>query len=212
LVDLGLILVFGLQHSGMARPGFKRWWTRVVPQWAERSTYVLASSLALATWLLLWEPIGGTLWRATGAVYYVVLATYFGGWLLLFYSSLLIDHLDLFGLSQAWHRFTGARHESPAFDAPGLYARVRHPIYLGWLLIVWAAPTMTYGHLLFAVGSTLYILVGARFEERDLVAEFGQRYVEYRRRTPMLIPRVSGNSDASDAERVARARAMRELP
>jgi protein-S-isoprenylcysteine O-methyltransferase Ste14 len=196
LVDIGLLVAFGLQHSGMARPAFKRWWTRVVPEWAERSTYVLASSLALAAWFALWEPIGGVVWNAgDGLAQKVVLKVYFLGWMLLLYATFVIDHFDLFGLAQVWRRWRGGAYQPPQFHAQGLYARVRHPIYVGWLLIMWAAPFMTVGHLVFALGSTAYILIGIALEERDLVAAFGARYVEYRRRTPMLVPRIRASRD-----------------
>jgi methanethiol S-methyltransferase len=199
LIDFGLIVGFGLQHSGMARPAFKRWWTRIVPEWAERSTYVLVSSLALVAWFALWEPIGGVVWSAKGEVAKtVILGLYAAGWLVLFYSSFLIDHFDLFGLAQVWRRWTGRPYQAPPFVVRNLYRYVRHPIYVGWLLIVWAAPTMTLAHLVFALGSTLYILIGIRLEERDLVATFGDRYVEYRRHTPMLVPRPGGSRLASN--------------
>jgi methanethiol S-methyltransferase len=197
-IDVALILAFGLQHSGMARPAFKRWWTRVVPQWAERSTYVLVSSLAMVAWFVFWEPVGGLVWRATGDVANaVVVGLYAAGWLLLFYASFLVDHFDLFGLAQVWRRWKGGRGHEPRFVVRSLYRYVRHPIYVGWLLIVWAAPTMTLAHLVFASGSTLYILIGIRFEERDLVATFGERYAEYQRHTPMLVPRPTGSRFAT---------------
>jgi protein-S-isoprenylcysteine O-methyltransferase Ste14 len=199
LIDVGLVIAFGLQHSGMARPAFKRWWTRVVPEWAERSTYVLASSLALAAWIGLWEPIGGVVWQVTSeGAKAAVFGLYAAGWLWLLYASFLVDHFDLFGLAQVWSRATGRPHAAPPFRVRGLYRVVRHPIYVGWLLIVWSAPTMTLAHLVFAIGSLLYILIGIRFEERDLVAAFGERYVEYRRRIPMLLP-GSGKSRPNDA-------------
>jgi methanethiol S-methyltransferase len=197
-IDVALILAFGLQHSGMARPAFKRWWTRVVPQWAERSTYVLVSSLAMVAWFVFWEPIGGLVWRATGDVANaVVVGLYSAGWLLLFYASFLVDHFDLFGLAQVWRRWKGGGYQGPRFVVRSLYRYVRHPIYVGWLLIVWAAPTMTLAHLVFALGSTLYILIGIRFEERDLVATLGERYAEYQRHTPMLVPRPTGSRFAT---------------
>ena len=174
-VDLALLAAFALQHSGMARPAFKRWWTRVVPQAAERSTYVLASNLAMLVLFCAWQPIGGVIWIASG-------------WALLLYATFLIDHFDLFGLSQVWRRFTGHAYEAPKFHTPGLYRLVRHPLYVGWLMIFWAAPTMTAAHLVFALGTTAYILGAIQLEERDLLAAFGRDYTEYRRRTPMLVP------------------------
>jgi protein-S-isoprenylcysteine O-methyltransferase Ste14 len=194
LVDVGLLVAFSLQHSGMARPGFKRWWTRIVPEWAERSTYVLLSSLAMIALFVLWEPIGGVIWSgATGAVYGAIVGLYIVGWVVLLYATFLIDHFELFGLAQTWRRWSGAAPEAPRFHTPGLYRHVRHPIYLGWMLIFWAAPTMTVAHLLFAVGTTAYMLIAIRLEERDLIDTFGARYLEYRRRTPMLIPAMTPN-------------------
>jgi protein-S-isoprenylcysteine O-methyltransferase Ste14 len=198
LIDIGLLAAFALQHSGMARPAFKRWWTRIVPEWAERSTYVLVSSLALVTWFVLWEPLGGLVWSVTDQIVFgAVVGLYFVGWVLLLYATFLIDHWDLFGLAQVWQHWTGKTHLPPPFQAHGLYRHVRHPIYVGWLLIVWSAPTMTGTHLVFALGTTAYILLGIRLEERDLVATFGQRYEEYRRRTPMLLPRISASRPAT---------------
>jgi protein-S-isoprenylcysteine O-methyltransferase Ste14 len=192
-IDLGLILVFALQHSIMARPAFKAWWTRFVPEPAERSTYILMSSIALGALFALWEPIGGTVWHAAdGAVREIVLGLYVLGWLLLLYTTFLIDHFDLFGLTQVWRQLTGKAYRAPQFHTPSLYKLVRHPLYIGWLTIMWAAPTMTISHLLFAVATTVYILIAIRYEERDLVGAFGERYELYREHTPMLIPRVPG--------------------
>jgi protein-S-isoprenylcysteine O-methyltransferase Ste14 len=189
LVDSGLLVAFALQHSGMARPSFKRWWSRIVPVWAERSTYVLLSSAALLAMFVYWEPIGGVLWRSTGGfAYAAAIGLNALGWLVLLYATFLIDHFELFGLAQVWRRWTGAADRGPQFHTPGLYRYVRHPIYVGWLLIVWAAPAMTAAHLLFALGTTAYILIGIRLEERDLIDTFGERYREYRGHTPMLVP------------------------
>jgi protein-S-isoprenylcysteine O-methyltransferase Ste14 len=190
-IDLGLLGLFAVQHSVMARPAFKRWWTRIVPEAVERSTYVLFSSLALIAMFLLWEPIGGVVWQATGAVRTAVIVVYLLGWALLLYTTFLIDHFDLFGLRQVWNRLRGNRYEPPKFYTPSLYKVVRHPLYIGWLTIFWAAPTMTVAHLVFALATTAYILIAIQLEERDLVAAFGERYVSYRRDTPMLIPRLS---------------------
>jgi methanethiol S-methyltransferase len=189
LVDIGLLVAFALQHSGMARPAFKRWWSRIVPEWAERSTYVLLSSVALLALFVYWEPIGGVIWSSTsGLGFGAAVGLNAVGWLVLLYATFLIDHFELFGLAQVWRRWTGAPDRGPQFHTPGLYRYVRHPIYAGWLLIVWAAPAMTAAHLLFALGTTAYILIGIRLEERDLIDTFGERYREYRRHTPMLIP------------------------
>jgi len=190
-IDLALLGLFAVQHSLMARPAFKRWWTRFVPESVERSTYVLFSSLALVALFWLWEPIGGVVWSAEpGLARNVVIAIYLLGWALLLYSTFLIDHFDLFGLKQVWRRLKGAAYVPPQFYTPSLYKVVRHPLYVGWLTIFWAAPTMTVAHLVFALATTAYILIAIQLEERDLVDAFGDRYVSYRRQTPMLIPRL----------------------
>jgi len=190
-IDLGLIALFALQHSIMARPAFKRWWTRLVPEAAERSTYLLMSCVALGALFAFWAPIGGTVWQVPdGAGRETLLGVYVFGWLLLLYTTFLIDHFDLFGLTQVWRQLTRQPYRAPQFHTPSLYKLVRHPLYIGWLTIFWAAPTMTISHLLFAVATTAYILLAIRFEERDLVSAFGERYVRYRERTPMLVPRL----------------------
>jgi protein-S-isoprenylcysteine O-methyltransferase Ste14 len=189
-IDLGLLAAFAVQHSGMARPAFKRWWTRIVPEPVERSTYVLVSSLAMAALFWFWSPIGGVVWETEGAARLSLLIIYGLGWALLLYSTFLIDHFDLFGLRQVWRRLNGDGYIPPKFYAPSLYKLVRHPLYVGWLVIFWATPTMTVAHLVFAVMTTAYILIAIQLEERDLVDAFGQTYVDYRRRTPMLVPRM----------------------
>jgi protein-S-isoprenylcysteine O-methyltransferase Ste14 len=174
----------------MARPAFKRWWTRIVPEAAERSTYVLASSLALIVLFIYWEPIGGVIWSVPeGAATTAMLGLYAFGWLLLLYTTFLIDHFDLFGLAQVWRNLRGGSYRPPQFRTPSLYRVVRHPLYIGWLIIFWAAPTMTIAHLVFAVMTTAYILIAIQFEERDLIDAFGSEYSSYKSRTPMLIPR-----------------------
>ena len=190
-IDLGLLVLFALQHSIMARPAFKQWWTRTVPQAAERSTYLLASSLALGALLVYWEPIGGVVWQSAGALRSAITGLYAFGWLLLLYATFLIDHFDLFGLRQVWRQLSGKAYAPPRFHTPSLYKLVRHPLYVGWLTIFWAAPTMTVSHLVFAVVTTVYILVAIRLEECDLVGAFGDEYARYRERTPMLVPRLS---------------------
>jgi len=188
-VDLGLLGLFAVQHSVMARPAFKRWWTKVVPREAERSTYVLASNLALVAVFAFWRPVGGVVWEVEAAwarwALYGVGAV---GWLLVLYSTFLINHFDLFGLRQVWLCLRGRPYTRLRFGAPVLYRYVRHPLYLGWFVAFWAAPTMTASHLLFAVMTAAYILTAIRLEERDLVAEHGESYAAYRRRTPMLVP------------------------
>lgn len=188
-VDLGLLGAFAVQHSGMARPAFKRWWTRMAPEASERSTYVLFSSLAMVLMFLTWQPIGGVVWETHGAVRGGVIAIYLLGWAVLFYATCLIDHFDLFGVKQVWRRFTNRAYEAPKFHTPGMYRLVRHPLYVGWLMIFWAAPVMTVAHMIFALMTTAYILVAIQLEERDLLDAFPQ-YAAYRRRTPMLIPRI----------------------
>lgn len=189
LIDLGLLTAFAVQHSGMARPGFKQWWTRIIPQAAERSTYVLVSSLALLALYVFWAPIGAIVWNAPpGAIRNTVIGIYLAGWALLLYVTFLIDHFDLFGLKQVWRRFGSKSYRPPVFRTPSLYKLVRHPLYIGWLMIFWAAPTMTIAHLVFAVGTTLYILIAIRWEERDLEAAFGEVYADYKNRTPMIVP------------------------
>jgi protein-S-isoprenylcysteine O-methyltransferase Ste14 len=190
-IDLALLGLFAVQHSVMARPAFKRWWTKFVPEAAERSVYVLLSSLALVALFSFWQPIGGVIWEApAGYARDSVIVIYLLGWALLLYSTFLIDHFDLFGLRQSWNRWKGKAYTPPQFYTPSLYRIVRHPLYVGWLTIFWAAPTMTVAHLVFALATTAYILIAIQLEERDLIDAFGDRYVEYRRQTPMLIPRL----------------------
>jgi len=189
LVNFGLLAVFAVQHSVMARPGFKRWWKRYVPEPAERSTYVLFSSLALALLFALWQPMGGVLWHVEAPVARAAIYTVYAcGWLLVLFSSYLINHFDLFGLRQVWLHFRGRPYTALSFGTPGLYQYVRHPIYVGWLLAFWATPTMTVAHLVFALGTTAYILMAIRWEERDLIAAHGEDYARYRKAVPMLIP------------------------
>ncbi len=200
-IDLGLLAAFAVQHSGMARPAFKRWWTRIVPEAAERSTYVLVSSLALVALFVQWQPIGGVVWSVPdGLERNGVIGLYLFGWLLLLYTTFLIDHFDLFGLAQVWRRLTGKAYRPPQFHTPSLYRLVRHPLYIGWLIIFWAAPVMTVAHLIFALMTTAYILIAIQLEERDLVSAFGADYVAYRRSTPMLVPRFWPSRRATLAE------------
>jgi protein-S-isoprenylcysteine O-methyltransferase Ste14 len=188
LIDLALVALFGLQHSVMARPGFKRAWTRIVPASIERSTYMLATNLALGALFWQWRPLGGALWSiespAGRAVIYGLQAV---GWALLLYVTFVINHFDLFGLRQVWLNLLGRVYGRLHFVTPGPYQVVRHPLYIGWLTIFWAAPTMTASHLVFAVAMTAYILVAIRYEERDLV-DMHPEYAHYRRRVPMLNP------------------------
>jgi protein-S-isoprenylcysteine O-methyltransferase Ste14 len=204
LVDVLLLAVFALQHSVMARPAFKRWWTRVVPEPAERSTYVLASSLALLLLFWQWRPIGGVVWQVESPVATAVLYGLFAfGWLTVLVTTFLINHFDLFGLRQVWFYLRGEPYRPLGFVTPGPYRLVRHPLYVGWLFAFWATPTMTAAHLLFAIMTTAYILIAIQLEERDLADVFGPRYAQYRRSVPMLVPRVRASQQP--AAKVARA-------
>jgi methanethiol S-methyltransferase len=189
LVNLGLLGLFAVQHSVMARPAFKRWITRYIPKAAERSTYVLISSLALIVLFANWEPMGGVIWQVTDPVGQALLYGGFAlGWGLVLLSTFLINHFDLFGLRQVWLYLIGRPYTPLAFKTPALYRVVRHPLYLGWLFAFWATPVMTVAHLVFAVMTTAYILIAIRLEERDLM-DAHPEYAGYRRRVPMLIPR-----------------------
>jgi protein-S-isoprenylcysteine O-methyltransferase Ste14 len=196
-IDGALLALFALQHSGMARPGFKRWLIRFVPEPAERSTYVLLSSAALLVLFWQWQPLGGVVWEVPGeAARAAVFAVYAAGWVIVLATTFLINHFDLFGLRQVWLAFRGATYTPLRFTTPGPYRLVRHPLYIGWITVFWAAPTMTAAHLLFAAGTTAYILAAIRWEERDLVAAHPE-YAAYRRRVPMLLPRLGVGSAPS---------------
>jgi protein-S-isoprenylcysteine O-methyltransferase Ste14 len=189
LVDASLLLLFAVPHSVMARPAFKRWWTRFVPPPVERSSYVLVSSLALALLFWQWRPIPGLVWDVTVPVArWLLLAVFWLGWVVALVSTFHIDHLDFFGLRQVYLHASGRPYTPPAFTTVGLYRYVRHPLMLGFLLAFWATPTMTLGHLLFAVVTTAYILVALRLEERDLMSSHGERYRSYQRQAGMLLP------------------------
>jgi protein-S-isoprenylcysteine O-methyltransferase Ste14 len=203
-INVGLLSLFAIQHSGMARPAFKRWWTRIVPRPVERSTYVLFSVGVM--WLLYWgwQPIDAVVWQVEAPAARIgLLGLYAAGWGLVLYSTILISHFDLFGLRQVMLYAQGRVYEHLPFDTPSLYGFVRHPLYVGWITVFWAAPTMTVGHLLFAVMCTGYILVAIQLEERDLVDHFGEDYRRYKAEVPMLVPtrvaRRAGSEQATAA-------------
>ena len=189
-VNLALIAIFGVQHSVMARQGFKRFWTRVVPEPAERSVYVLLASAALILLFTQWRPIDGTVWQVTQPLLAGVLWALFAlGWLIVLTSTFLINHFELFGLQQAWFNLRGRAAAAPQFRQPFFYKMVRHPLYSGFFLAFWATPHMSYGHLLLAGGMSLYMLIAISYEERDLVALFGKDYEDYRANVGKLTPR-----------------------
>jgi protein-S-isoprenylcysteine O-methyltransferase Ste14 len=189
-INSALLLLFALQHSVMARPWFKAAWTRVVPSSVERSTYVLFSSLALLLLFWKWEPMGGVVWKVTNPDAQIALNALYGlGVVIILAATFLINHFDLFGLRQVWLHLRGIPYTNLSFSTPGMYRIVRHPLYVGWLLMFWAAPVMTVAHLVFTLGTTAYILIAIQFEERDLVRSH-KEYAEYRQRVPMLIPAV----------------------
>ena len=193
LIDALLLGLFAVQHSVMARPVFKRWWTRFVPKPVERSTYVLFSSLALIVLFAFWQPIGGVIWNVTDPAGQVILYGLCAlGWGAVLVATFLINHFDLFGLRQVWLYLRGKEYRPLSFVTPGPYRHVRHPIYVGFIIAFWATPTMTAAHLFFALLTTAYILIGIRLEERDLVTFHGERYREYSKQVPMLVPRLGG--------------------
>jgi protein-S-isoprenylcysteine O-methyltransferase Ste14 len=188
LINLGLLTLFAVQHSCMARRSFKRWITRWVPTYLERSTYVLVSSLALIVLFRFWEPMGGLVWHIDYLPGRTMMYTGFAvGWLMVLLSTFLINHFDLFGLRQVWLNFLRRPYTALEFNTPWLYRVVRHPLYLGWLLAFWSTPTMTIAHLVFALATTAYILVAIQLEERDLMQAHPE-YKRYRKRVPMIIP------------------------
>ena len=189
LIDTGLLGVFAVQHSVMARPWFKRWWTQLVPWSIERSTYVLCASLALDLLFWQWRPLGGTVWSIdTPWLRTVMWALFAYGWLQVLVITFYIDHFDLFGLRQVWLHLLGRQYTRVQFVTPAPYRFVRHPLYLGFVMAFWTAPTMSVTRLVFAAATTAYILIAIRFEENDLAHEHGAAYESYRRRTPMLVP------------------------
>jgi protein-S-isoprenylcysteine O-methyltransferase Ste14 len=187
-VDLGLLILFGVQHSVMARPAFKTMWTKVVPTAAERSTYVLFSSIAMFLMFWQWRPMGGVIWNVQSGYGRITLHVLYAlGWVMVLLTTFLINHFDLFGLRQVVLQLIGRPYTELQFRTPGPYKVIRHPLYVGWITVFWSTPDMTAAHLLFAVGLTVYILIAIRYEERDLVGSHIE-YADYRRRVPMLVP------------------------
>ncbi|MXO58307.1 isoprenylcysteine carboxylmethyltransferase family protein [Altererythrobacter salegens] len=189
--DLILIALFGLQHSVMARPAFKARWTKTVPAPLERSIYCLTTALMLVLLFAFWHPLSGQLWSiGNPAVRTLIWVVFFMGWGILFVTTFLLNHFELFGLEQAWHHYRGTEAKPPVFRTPLFYKWVRHPLYSGFLLAFWATPDMTYSHLLLATGFTVYIFIGIAHEERDLVAYFGETYLDYRKKVGSVIPGI----------------------
>ena len=201
LIDVLLVAAFAVPHSVMARPAFKRWWTRFVPEPIERSTYVLVSCLLMILLLWQWRPLGGVVWEvASPAGRWALHGLFAAGWLMVPAVSLLINHFDLFGTRQVWLHLRGRPYSHLPFRTPLVYRLIRHPLYVGWMLAFWAAPTMTVSHLLFAALTTAYILIAIPFEERNLVEHFGEEYVEYRRRVGALVPRFDWRAGRPEME------------
>jgi methanethiol S-methyltransferase len=195
VIDIVLIAIFGLQHSVMARPGFKEKWTKLVPQPIERSVYVLSASLALIILFLGWRPIDTIIWNISGpGLTGIIWFLFWTGWATVLLSTFLINHFELFGLQQAWLYCRGRDCAKPEFRTPLFYKYIRHPLYLGFFLAFWAAPEMTAGHLLLALGMSVYMLIAIRYEEHDLVGLFGKDYENYRREVGMLTPRFRRRS------------------
>jgi protein-S-isoprenylcysteine O-methyltransferase Ste14 len=198
LINVLLLGLFAVQHNVMARPWFKDWWTRMVPRPIERSTYVAAASLILMLLYWQWRPMPGTVWSVDSSLGSGLLwALYFAGWAIVFYSSFVIDHFELFGLKQVWLHFRGREPVTAPFKERSLYRWVRHPLMLGFIIAFWSAPTMTWGRLLFAAVTTIWILISIQIEERDLARFLGEPYRVYRARTPMLVP--LGRKSATDS-------------
>lgn len=190
LINAGLLCLFAVQHSGMARPGFKQWWTKIIPEPIERSTYVFLASVTLILLYWFWQPLPATVWSVEAEAGRWILWGMFGlGWGLVVYTTFLISHAHLFGLTQVRDFIKDRDLWQPKFQTPGLYRRMRHPMMLGFFFAFWAIPDMTVGHLVFSIATTGYILVALQLEERDLIQVFGEKYRMYRRQVPMFIPR-----------------------
>ena len=204
MANISLVVLFGLQHSVMARPGFKAWWTRIVPKSIERSTYLLVTCVVTGIVLALWQPMPTIVWDVrTPALRMALWALFACGWMLVVAATYMLDHFDLFGLRQVWTYYRSYRYAPPEYREPMLYRHIRHPIYVGWAIAFWATPTMTIGHLIWAIGMSVYMGVAVVFEERDLLKHFGERYADYRRRVPAFVPgwkRIRSGSGSSVTE------------
>ncbi|MEM9301356.1 MAG: hypothetical protein AAGE01_04555 [Pseudomonadota bacterium] len=202
-INVGLVTLFGLQHSITARPGFKRFLTRILPASAERSSYVLLSGVIMLLIVVGWQPMDGTFWHAEHPLaVYSLLALHVLGWTIAFVATFLINHFELFGLQQVYHRLKNTVPPEPAFTERLLYRVVRHPLQMGVLIGLWATPTMSYSHALLALTMTVYVFIGLYFEERDLVRTLGQQYADYRTRVPMVLPLPKAKRQAESAPTV----------
>ncbi len=189
LINLGLLGVFAVQHSVMARPGFKEWWTKFVPESVERSTYVMISNSLVFVIFWLWQPMPAAVWDVSGTVGgTILLVLFFVGWFILVLASFMVSHWDLFGLRQVLINLRGQTYEHLPFQIVGMYKLVRHPLMVGWIVAFWATPTMSVGHLVWALTTTIYILIAIQLEERDLIGFFGDKYRQYQQAVPALIP------------------------
>jgi protein-S-isoprenylcysteine O-methyltransferase Ste14 len=210
-VNLVLISLFALQHSVMARPAFKRWWMRIIPEPIERSTYVLLTCIVTGVLIWQWRPLNAVVWGVTSpalraGLWFLFLA----GWLSVPLVSLLINHFDLFGTRQVWLYLRGREYTPLPFGEPSVYKHVRHPLYIGWGIAFWVSPTMTWGHLMFAATMTAYMGLAALFEERDLIAHFGRSYEDYRRRVPMFVPYLNAAARINEPATTVQAIAAEE--
>ncbi|MGB0495628.1 MAG: methanethiol S-methyltransferase [Kangiellaceae bacterium] len=204
IINVGLLGVFAVQHSVMARPWFKQWITRHIPRSSERATYVLFSNLAMILLFMYWEPMGGIIWQIESELSKNLLIGGFAfGWIVLLLATFLINHFQLFGLMQPWRAVRKQEEAGSKFVKPMLYKIVRHPIYLGWLIIFWCAPTMTAAHLVFTLVCTAYIFIGIYFEEADLVNEFGATYEDYQKEVPMVVPFIKSKTVLADLEKAS---------
>lgn len=193
LTNAALLALFALQHSIMARPAFKRWWTQFVPEPVERSTFVLFTCICLITMVYFWQPLGGIVWAVENDIAAgILIGLSLVGWAIVLVATFMINHFDLFGLRQVWLYFQGKPYVNVKFRLPFFYKYVRHPLYFGFLLAFWAAPVMTFTHLFFAVMTTGYILTAIQLEERDLITLYGDKYVKYKKWAPMIIPFTKG--------------------